>query len=63
MDLSMPTIEEITGMQLRKLTMGSKREREDDGDFYAEECIVDLEDNDELSIEEGAFMLGYIGDL
>ncbi len=62
MDLSMPTIEELTGVQLRKLSLERKSDSHDgeSDDFYAEDCIIDLEDNDELSIEEGAFMMGYL---
>jgi len=63
MDLSMPTIEHITGQQLRKLTVWPKEISSEEEDFYAENCILDLEDNDELSIEEGGFMIGYLGDL
>lgn len=60
MDLSMPTIEELTGQRLRKLAVRQEDKDDDDEDFYAEECILYLEDNDELSVAESGFMLGYL---
>ena len=64
MDLSLPTIEDLTGQQLRKLAAGKERRREEEEqpeeDFYAEEIILDMEDNDLLSAEESGFMLGYL---
>ena len=64
MDLSLPTIEDLTGQQLRRLVVGKERKRnedeQDEEDFYAEEIILDMEDNDILSAEESGFMLGYL---
>lgn len=53
MELSMDYIEELTGKQLRQLSM------EDEG-IYGEEGIQELEDSDAISAEEGAFMMGYL---
>ena len=62
MDLSMPTIEDITGQQLRRLGLKKHREEseENDEDIYFEEILLDLEDNDSISAEESGFMLGYL---
>ena len=61
MDLSMPTIEDITGQQLRKLELKKRREElEDEEDIYFEEMLLDMEDNDVISAEEGGFMIGYL---
>ena len=58
----MPTIEDITGQQLRRLGLRKQREEPEDEeeDIYFEEIILDLEDNDAISVEEGGFMIGYL---
>ncbi|MBI1972683.1 hypothetical protein HYS50_01625 [Candidatus Woesearchaeota archaeon] len=62
MDLSLPTIEDLTSKQLRRLGLGRHKEQEEDeeDDIYAEEVLLDLEDNDEISPAEGGFMMGYL---
>jgi hypothetical protein len=32
-----------------------------DEEFYSEEAIIELEENDEISCAEEGFMLGYMG--
>ena len=61
MDMSMPTIEKLTGTQLRKLAIWPPEQQTADEDFYAEDFLLELEDNDELSIEESGIMMGYLG--
>ncbi len=62
MDLSMPTIEDITGQRLRRLDLGKQRKEldEEEEDIYFEEMVLDLQENDEISPEEGGFMIGYL---
>ncbi len=63
MDLSMPTIEDITGQQLRRLDLGKQRkELEEEEDIYFEEMVLELEEQDAISPEESGFMMGYLGD-
>lgn len=62
MDLSMPTIEDLTSRQLRKLAVRQEEEDEDDEDIYFEEMLLELEENDAISPEECGFMRGYLGD-
>lgn len=56
MKIELERIEEITGAQLRRLPL----QREDD--IYSADGVVDLEESDEISPKEGAFMLGYLQD-
>lgn len=59
MDLSQKNIEHITSQKLRSLPTHYILEYFDDG-IYDAENIIDLEDNDEISSEEGGFMIGYL---
>ena len=59
MDMSTKHIEQLAGEQLRKLPL---EESYEDG-IYGAACILELEDNDEISAAEGGFMLGYLGAL
>ena len=54
-DLSHENIERITGDKLRRLEMEELEES-----FYDMGYIENLEENDEISMNECAFMVGYI---
>lgn len=62
MDLSMPTIEDITAQRLRKLDLGKQRKEpaEEEEDIYFEEIVLELEEQDAISPEESGFMIGYL---
>jgi len=55
MTMHMETIEHITGEQLRKLPIWG-----DEDDIYTENGIEHLEEEDEISLIESAFMQGYL---
>ena len=54
-DVEVEYIEELAGEALRRLPL-------DEDDIYSKERLEDLEEDDEISSEEGGFMRGYLGD-
>lgn len=61
MNISPENIERITSEKLRRLPTHYVLEYRDDG-IYDEDNIVELEDNDAISIEECGFMEGYLNE-
>jgi len=55
MDVDVEYIEELASEALRRLPL-------DEDDIYSKEKLEDLEEDDEISSEEGGFMRGYLGD-
>jgi hypothetical protein len=53
-------IERITGERLRQLEIHRPIREVDEIGFYDKEFLEYLEENDELSAQEGGFMLGYL---
>ena len=53
--MHMQFIEQLTGQQLRKLPILKQED-----DIYTESGIEQLEEEDEISLVESAFMQGYL---
>ena len=53
MKIEIEYIEDLAGKALRNLPMG-------DSDIYSEKGVENLEEDDEISLEEGGFMKGYL---
>ncbi len=60
MHISIERIEELTSAQLRQLPLHKGEEDEEECTIYSEAGITYLEEEDELSASESAFMRGYI---